>query len=160
MMSALLETKIMNVSTGDPSGRWKPWIRWIRVIVVMLAGAWFVQFSEKNLAVIFAWVGVLAVLIYRLRVSEQRFDFLIDQQPVQITLYADKSRRTWIEVSSRSGTVRSCLLEAYCTGWIDYEIALDTKRFQLRILVKPIGAGYLISNYGREFDMVVLNNTC
>eukprot|EP01034_Spumella_vulgaris_P035495 gene35495-43762_t len=79
--------------------------------------------------------------------------------PVQVNLYTDASRRTWIKWKSQRTAILSCIREPYSTGWVDHEIALDGKQYRLRILVKPIGDGYMISNHGRGFEMVVLRHT-
>jgi hypothetical protein len=149
----------MDVSTAEPGGKWKRWVKWLRLTVVLLAGIWLVKLSHHNAAVWLAWIAAVVVLMYRFRITEQRFDLLVDRQPVQVNLYTDASRRTWIKWKSQRTAILSCIREPYSTGWVDHEIALDGKQYRLRILVKPIGDGYMISNHGRGFEMVVLRHT-
>jgi hypothetical protein len=149
----------MNVSTGEPDGKWKTWVKWILLAGVTLGGSWAVGLSQQDIGVSLGYAVTVGVLIYRFHITGQRFDLLIDRHPVRVNLYTDKSRRTWIDWKSQGTAARSCIRESYCTGWVDYEIALQGKQYQLRIFVKPIGDGYMISNYGRGFDMVVLRHT-
>lgn len=124
-------------------------------------GKWLAsEASQKNAFVILACFALIALLICRLRLSEQKFDLLIDHRRVRVNLYMDWSRRAWIVWASGATSNRSCITEPYFTGWVDHEIALGTEQYKLRILVKPIGSGFLISNFDRGFKMEVLSNSC
>jgi hypothetical protein len=99
-------------------------------------------------------------MLYRYRLSEQRFELLIEQRPVRLTLYMDVRRRVWIEWNSQSGAGRACIGQSPGFSiWLDHEIELSGRQCDFRILVKKFPDGYMISNYGRGFDMKVLQNT-
>lgn len=148
------------VSTGEPDGKWKAWAKWLRLLGVTVAGAWLLHHSEQDVAIVLVLGTVLAVMCARMRLTEQHLELLIDGHSVQLNLYTDISRRVWLEWKSREQAVRSCIRERYHEGWLDHGLALGGKQYSLRIFVKPFGNGYLVSNAGRGFDMVVVRNTC
>lgn len=149
-----------DVSTGAPSDQWKAWGKWLRLLGVLAAGTWLLSYSGQNPVVLLALAVVAGVMCFRMRLTEQRLDLLVDGRPVQLNLYTDVSRRVWLESRSSGTLVRSCLMASYHEGWIDHVLRLGGKPYPLRILVKPYGDGYLVSNQGRGFDMAVLRNTC
>ena len=150
----------MHVSTGEPDGKWKAWVKWLRLAGVVLASIWLLRQSEHDIAILLVSGTVLAVMCARLRLTGQRLELLIDRRPVQLTLYTDLSRRVWLEWKGGERAVRSCIREPYQEGWLDHDIVLYGKRYSLRIFVKPFGSGYMMSNVGRGFDMTVVRNTC
>lgn len=149
----------MHVSSGEPGQGWKRSVKWLRLAVVLLIGTWLVVLTQQPTAIIVAGAAAVAVLLFRFRFTEQRFDLLIDRQPVRLHMYTDVSDRTWIRWTSGETTVRACIGEGRGSRWADYEIVLDEKSYRLRIWIRPLGDGYMISNYGREFEMAVLRNT-
>lgn len=150
-----------DVSTGEPVGRWRAWIKWLRLLAVVLAGIWLARLLDQSIAVLFVLAVVIVVMLVRFRLAEQRLDLLIDGHPVQLNLYTDPSRRVWLESRSVGRLARSCITTPYQQGWLEHALILNGKRYVLRIFVKTsVGAGYLVSNHGRGFDMVVLRNTC
>jgi hypothetical protein len=150
---------MLEASTGEPDGKWKAWIKWLRLAGVVAAGTWLLRLSEQDLAILLVLAVVLAVMCFRLRLTEQRIELLVDGHPVQLKLYTDVSRRVWLEALSEGRLERSCIMQAYHQGWLDHALALGGKRYALRIFVKTHGDGYLVSNKGRGFDMVVVRNT-
>jgi len=149
----------MNVSTGEPEGRWKAWGKWLRLLGVAVAGIWMQRHSEQDMAILAVMGAVLAVMCWRMRLTGQQIELLIEQHPVQLNLYTDISRRVWLEWKSRGAAGRSCIRAPYHEGWGDHALTLEGKQYSLRIFVKPFADGYLVSNYGRGFDMVVVRNT-
>ncbi|MFN3790017.1 hypothetical protein [Massilia sp.] len=148
-----------NASTGEPERSWQAWVKWLRLLGVALVGGWLLARSEQDTAIVLLFGALFAVLCSRLRLTAQRVELLIDGQAVQLMLYTDVSRRVWIACKSRNDCARACIMAPYSQGWVDHAINLDGKQYTLRILVKPFGAGYLVSNYGRGFDMVVVRNS-
>ncbi len=149
-----------NVSTGAPDGKWKAWVKWLRLFSVILAAVWLLRYSEQHPVVALVCGALVVLVCARTRLSAQCLDLLIDGHPVQLTLYTDVSRRVWIEWTSRNERVRARIMEPYCQGWVDHDICLGGRQYSLRIFVEHFGGGYLVSNHGRGFDMVVLRNTC
>lgn len=149
-----------HVSTGEPDGKWKAWAKWLKLLGVLAVGGWLVRQSEQHIAVILVWAAILAVMCFRIRRTEQCLELLIDRHPVRLNIYTDISRRVWIEWKSREQAGRSCIREPYQEGWLDHVITLDGRQYSLLIFVKPFGDGYLVSNVGRGFEMVVVRNTC
>lgn len=150
----------MHVSTGEPDGQWKAWVKWLRLLGVLVSGLWLLRHSEQDIAIVLVLGTVLSVMLFRMRLTGQRLDLLIDQHPVQVNLYTDISRRVWIECRNEGAVLRSCIRKPYEEGWLDHDIALSGKQYRVRIFVKPFGSGYMMSNVGRGFDMVVVRNTC
>lgn len=149
-----------DVSTGAPDDRWKAWGKWLRLFGVVAAGTWLLRLTDQHLAVVLGLAALVVAMCYRLRLTEQRLDLLVDGRPVQLNLYTDMSRRVWLESRSGDTLVRTCIMPSYHQGWLDHVLRFGGKPYSLRIFVKPYGDGYLVSNQGRGFDMVVLRNTC
>jgi hypothetical protein len=149
----------MNVSTGEPDGKWKTWVKWIVLLLVSLAAALAAEACEPNVGIALAWATAILLCLWRFPIAAQRFDLLIDQHAVQVNLYTDSFRRTWISWKSRDAAGRSCLGAPYFSGWVNHAIPLGGKQYQLRILIKPVADGYMISNYGRGFEMRVIRHT-
>jgi hypothetical protein len=148
-----------NASTGEPDSNWKAWVKWLRLLGVVLVAVWLLAHSEQDVAIVLVFGALFAVLCSRLRLTAQRVELLIDGKAVRLMLYTDVSRRVWIESKSPNNGARACVMAPYSQGWVDHAVTLDGKQYTLRILVKPFGAGYLVSNYGRGFDMVVVRNS-
>ena len=151
---------MLEASTGEPDGKWKAWFKWLRLLGVAAAGTWLLRLSEQDGAMLLVLAVILAVMCFRLRLTGQRIELLIDGHPVRLDLYTDVSRRVWLEARSQGGLERSCIMQPYHQGWLDHALTLGGKRYVLQIFVKTYGDGYLVSNRGRGFDMVVLRNTC
>jgi hypothetical protein len=150
----------MDVSTGEPSGKWKQWARWLPLVGFAFMSVWALRGSQNAVGVGLALLGAFAVITYRYRLTEQRFELLIDRHHVDLVFYSDTRGRIWIEWYSEGKVQRTCLGQSWGNSvWLDHEIELGGKRYQLRIYVKPYPDGFMISNVGRGFDMVVLNNT-
>ncbi|MBQ5946970.1 hypothetical protein [Massilia sp. ST3] len=149
----------MHEITGEPAGKWKAWVKWIWLAIALLGGAWIVGMSRQDTGVTLAWAAVILFMMVRFRITEQRFDLLVDRHPVRVDIYTDKRRRTWIQWKSRGATMRACIQEAYCTGWVNHDITLDERTYPLRILVKPIGDGYMVFPASREFEMRVIRHS-
>ncbi|MCC2974221.1 hypothetical protein [Massilia sp. IC2-476] len=149
-----------NVSTGEPDGQWKGWIKWLRLLGVLVAGIWLQKLWNQDIVVLLMMTVVLVVMLARLRLTEQRLDLLIDRHPVQLNLYTDPSRRVWLESRSDGVFERCRITDPYYQGWLDHTLTLRGRPYRLRIFVKTYGCGYMVSNYERGFEMRVLRNTC
>lgn len=149
-----------NVSTGEPDNQWKAWGKWLRLFGVVAAGTWLLRVSDQHIVVVLGLAAIVAVMCVRLRLTEQRLDLLVDGRPVQLNLYTDMFRRVWLESRSAGTLVRTCIMHSYQQGWRDHVLGLGGRQYSLRVLVRPYGDGYLVSNQGRGFDMVVLRNSC
>jgi hypothetical protein len=150
----------MSISTSDPSGRWKLWAKWLALITVgypvlylslvlrpVLSGAeWFL-------------FPFIIVMLAKYPPVKQRFDLVIDGYPVRIMLYMNILGRIWINWKSGAVQGKSCIGKSYGVPiWLDHKINLNGKQFSLRIYAKRFPDGYMISNYGRGFDMEVTYN--
>ncbi len=148
------------VSTSEPDGKWKGWIKWLRLLGVLVAGIWLQKLSNWNVPVLLVLAVFFVFMLTRLRLTEQRLDLLVDRRPVQLNLYTDPSRRVWLESRSDGVLERCRITDPYYQGWLDHTITLHGRPYTLRILVKPYGDGYMVSNHERGFEMLVLRNTC
>lgn len=102
---------------------------------------------------------VLPVLLYRFRLAEQRLELLIEQHVVQVTLFMDIRNRVWIDWSSQHSRGRACIGKwPRVPIWLDHEIELGGRRYNLRIDAKHFPGGYMVSNVGRGFHMKVIDN--
>jgi hypothetical protein len=154
-----LNATIRNVSSGEPSGRWKLWAKWCSLLALgfalaLMTGA--TRFGRQYAYVLFA---AMAVVIYRYRLTKQRLDLLIEQEQVQLTLFMDIRYRVWIEWSSRTHGGRACIGHwPRIPVWLDHEIDIGRQRFNLRIYARNFPGGYMVSNAGRGFQMTVVDN--
>lgn len=149
----------MNVSTGEPDGKWKTWVKWIVMVLVSLAAVWATETCEQNTGIALAWAAAIFFCLWRFHIAAQRFDLLIDQHAVQVNLYMDSFRRTWISWKHRDAAGRSCIGAPSFSGWVKHAIPLEGTQYPLRIFIKPAAGGYMISNYGRGFEMNVIRHT-
>lgn len=150
----------MDVSTGTPDGKWKPWVRWIALMAVIFCGAWTISRTQLGRDYAFLILVALAITIYRYRLSKQRVDLLIENFRVSLTLYMDIRNRIWVEWRSHTAAGKSCLGKSFNVPiWLDHEIGLGGQNYKLLIYAKRFPAGYMISNSGRGFQMTVLRNS-
>lgn len=154
-----MNTPVINVSSGEPSGRWKIWAKWFALMALPLIVALVIASTQLGRDYPFLIFVVLPVLLYRFRLAEQRLELLIEQHVVQVTLFMDIRNRVWIDWSSQHSHGRTHIGNwPRVPIWLDHEIELGGRRYNLRIYAKHFPGGYMVSNAGRGFHMKVIDN--
>lgn len=150
--------EVMNTRSGDPDDRWKLSIKWIRLAAVFLVGSWLMWLDQDGVLVHVVAALLFGIAFHRLRLTEQRLDLVIDETPVELTLYRTIYNDLCLESTCNGVFTRSRLTVQSDTGWADHTIAVRGKPCRLRIFARPAGDGYTVSNSGRDFAMTVLRN--
>jgi hypothetical protein len=154
-----LNTAIANVSSGDPRDRWKLWANWFALLAISFALAWVVGATRIGREYPYVFLGAMFFALYRHRMLVQHLDLVVEQKLVHVTLFLDVRSRIWIDWNSQGFSGRACIGKSFrIPTWLDYEIELDRQRYNLRIYAKKYPDGYMISNYGRGFEMTVVDN--
>lgn len=154
-----MNTAIANVSSGEPSGRWKLWVKWLAVFAIIFSLALTIGGTRIGRDYPYVFLGAMVFIFVRHRMSEQRLDLAIEQNLVHVTLFLDVWSRVWIEWNSQGDGGRACLGKSFRTPtWFDHEIELGRQRYNLRIYAKKYPDGYMVSNVGRGFEMTVIDN--
>ena len=150
----------MSISTREPSGKWKLWAKWLALIVAVYP-VLYLSLKYRSVLNGAEWflIALLIVALSKYRPVKQRFDLVIDGYPVRVTLYMNVLGQIWINWTSGADQGKSCIGKSYGVPiWLDHKINLKGKQFNLRIYAKRFPDGYMISNYGRGFDMAINYN--